>query len=85
MIDAIFQDDYLKMKHTLFGIKTRVCAFFASPDSTFPMSTVPMSLYFSTTGIIKGPSERRFNKGKLSINGIKAGPLKLKQFIKFNT
>lgn len=64
------------MKHTLFGIKTRVCAFFASPDSTFPMSTVPMSLYFSTTGIIKGPSERRFNKGKLSINGIKAGPLK---------
>lgn len=56
----------------------RFCAFLASPDSTFPMRTVPMSLYFSTTGIIKGPSERRFNSGKLSINGINAGPLRKK-------
>lgn len=72
-------------KHTLFGINTRVCVFLAWPDSTFPMSTVPMSLYFSTTGIIKGPSELRFNKGKLSINGIKAGPLKNKIKIKYVT
>lgn len=72
-------------KHTLFGIIKRFCDFFASPDSTFPMRTVPMSLYFSTTGIIKGPSERRFNNGNPSINGINAGPLKICFVIKIRS
>lgn len=61
---------------TLLGIITKFCPFRHSPDSTLPITTVPMSLYLSTTGIIKGPSTFLFIEGKLSMNGIKGSPLK---------
>ena len=53
---------------------SRLLPFLAVPDSTLPMTTVPMSLYLSTIGIIKGPSNFLFNDGRSSMNGMKAGP-----------
>lgn len=60
--------------NTLFGMTNKFCPFFAVPDSTFPITTVPISLYLSTIGIMNGPSVLRFNDGRSSINGMKAGP-----------
>ncbi|KAH1025692.1 hypothetical protein HUJ05_010369 [Dendroctonus ponderosae] len=62
------------LKLTLLGIITKLCPFRHSPDSTLPITTVPISLYLSTMGIINGPSCFLFNVGKLSINGMKAPP-----------
>lgn len=64
----------LKKILTLFGITNKFCPFFASPDSTFPMHTVPMSLYLSTIGIIKGPSIFLFKDGNSSMKGMNGGP-----------
>lgn len=50
--------------------------FSHSPDSTFPMTTVPISEYLSTMGIIKGPSNLRFSDGKESRYGMKGCSLK---------
>lgn len=59
---------------TLLGIRKSVCPFLVTPASTFPMRTVPMSLYLSTTGIINGPSIFRFNDGNSSMSWINDGP-----------
>lgn len=59
---------------TRLGITSRFCPFFAVPDSTFPITTVPMSLYLSTMGMMNGPSALRLSDGRASMNGIKAGP-----------
>lgn len=60
---------------TLLGIRIRDWPFFISPLSTLPMTTVPMSLYFSSTGIRNGPSILRFSDGRLSMNEMNGSPL----------
>lgn len=59
---------------TLFGITSKFCPFLAVPDSTFPITTVPMSLYLSTIGMMNGPSVLRLSDGKSSMKGMKGGP-----------
>ena len=44
-----------------------VCPLTHSPDSTLPMTTVPMSENLSTMGIMNGPSTLRFNSGSESM------------------
>lgn len=60
----------------LLGKTSSVWPFLASPASTLPRTTVPMSLYLSTIGIIKGRSTKRTSGGKSSRNGMNEGPLK---------
>merc|ERR1712071_106915 len=59
----------------LFGRTIKVCPFLASPASTLPMTTVPMSLYLSAIGIINGRSINRTMGGSSSINGMNGSPL----------
>ena len=51
------------------------CPFLASPASTLPITTVPISLYLSTIGIIKGPLLLRLSEGSESMKGMNGGPL----------
>lgn len=51
------------------------CPFFASPASTFPITTVPISLYLSTIGIIKGPLFLRLSEGRESMKDMNGGPV----------
>ena len=74
-------------KHTLtlLGISSNDWPFFASPASTFPMTTIPMSLYLSTTGITNGPPILRLSDGRLSMKGINASPLDTKHMYQLNS
>lgn len=62
--------------NTLLGRTSKVWPFLASPASTFPNTTVPMSLYLSTMGMMNGRSTN-LNKGGISSSkGMNGKPLK---------
>lgn len=56
------------------GMTSKFCPFLQKPDSTLPITTVPISLYLSTIGIMNGPSNLRLSEGNWSINGMNATP-----------
>lgn len=57
------------------------CPLQQEPDSTLPMTTVPISAYLSTIGIMNGPSRLRSSDGSDSMYGIKGSSLKVTKII----
>src|SRR6201996_2017312 len=51
--------------------------FISRPDSNLPTTTVPMSLYFSETGIMTGPLILRSTIGIISKRSSKEEPLSM--------